>query len=164
METLYLPKELREEFRKIWGQALFGTKEEVIKKYKQFVKRRGHTLIITVGDYCSSVLSSDIKIFDGKIKKEKIKNLLKASLSCSNPAGTLQKEVWSVIKTAVKNRENVFVQGEEDLLVVPCVLLAPHNSLVVYGYPNKGVCLIKVSPEMKNRFKELLKKFRTKPS
>ena len=83
-------------------------------------------------------------------------------LSCRNPAGTIQKEVWPIIKKAIKNKENVFVDGEEDLLVIPSVLLSEKNTAVVYGFPEKGVCLIEVSPKTKKILKELLKKFKTK--
>lgn len=162
METYFLPKEMRSELRKIWGIPLFNGKKEVLKKFQQFVKKRRFKKIITVGDYCSLVLPSDIKIFDGKIKRMKVKKLPKFSLYCSNPPGTIQKETWPVIKKAIKNKENVFIKGEEDLLVIPSVLLSEKNTAVIYGFPDKGVCLIEVSPRVKKTFKELLKKFSSK--
>ncbi|MBU4480952.1 GTP-dependent dephospho-CoA kinase family protein, partial [Patescibacteria group bacterium] len=60
---------------------------------------------------------------------------------------------------AIKENKNVFVKGEEDLLAIPAVLLAGKNTAVVYGLPNKGICLVKISPKTKKNFKELLKKF-----
>ncbi|MDI6602559.1 MAG: DUF359 domain-containing protein [Patescibacteria group bacterium] len=159
MKTYFLPKELRPELRKIWGVPFFNGEKEVLKKFQQFNKKRRFKKIITVGDYCSLTLPSDIKIFDGKIKRVKIKKLPKFSLCCSNPPGTIQKEVWPIIKKAIKNKENVFVEGEEDLLVIPTVLLSEKNTAVIYGFPNKGVCLIEVSPKIKRDLKELLKKF-----
>lgn len=159
METYFLPEELRSELRKIWGVPLFNGEKEVFKKFQQFVKKRGFKKIITVGDYCSLTLPSDIKIFDGKIKRKRVKRRLKFSLSCQNPAGTIQKEVWPVIKKAIKQKENVFVEGEEDLLVIPAVLLSSNKTAVVYGFAGKGVCLIEVSPKIKKVLKELLKKF-----
>ena len=161
METYFLPRELRPELRKVWGIPLFNGGEEVLKKFQQFIKKRGLKKIITVGDYCSFALPSDIKIFDGKIKRLKVKKLPKFSLSCQNPAGTIQKEVWPVIKRAIKNKENIFVDGEEDLLVIPSVLLSEKNTAVIYGFPEKGVCLIEVSPKIKRVFKKLLNKFKS---
>ena len=159
METLYLPKKFRKEFRKVWGQALFGKKQEVIRKYKRLVEEKNYKQIITVGDYCSLVLPSDIKIFDGKIQRKQVKNLLGFSNICHNPPGTIQKEVWPVIRKAINDNQNVFVDGEEDLLVLPCVLLSKNRTAIVYGFPNKGICLIEVSQEVKNKFKQLLKIF-----
>ena len=159
MKTYFLTDKLRDELRKIWGIPIFGKKSGVKKKFQQVLKEKKFKKVITVGDYCSLALPSDIKIFDGKIKRRKIKKLPKFSLSCANPPGTIQKEVWPVIKKAIKNNENVFVNGEEDLLVIPAVLLSEKNTAVVYGFPEKGVCLIEVSPLVKKDFKELLKKF-----
>jgi len=162
MKTYFLPKEIRPELRKIWGIPLFNGEEEVLNKFQQFAQKKRFKTIITVGDYCSFVLPSDIKIFDGKIKREKIRRLLKFSLRCNNPPGTIQKGVWPVIRKAIKNKENVFIEGEEDLLVIPTVLLSEKNTAVIYGFPEKGVCLIEVSPRVKKTFKELLKKFSLK--
>jgi len=159
METYFLPRELRPELRKIWGIFIFNQEEKVNRKFKKLIQEKQFKKIITVGDYCSLTLPSDIKIFDGKIKRKKIKKLAKFSLSCSNPAGTIKKGVWPIIKKAIKNKENVFVDGEEDLLVIPAVLLSSNKTAVVYGLPDKGVCLIEVSPRVKKTFKELLNQF-----
>jgi len=164
-KTFFLPRKLRRELRKIWGIPFFGREKEVVKKIKEFCQRKKFKKIITVGDYCSLTLPSDIKIFDGKIKRKEINPPSKfggGALKCVNPPGTIQKEVWPILKKAIKNNKNVFVNGEEDLLVIPSVLSAKRGIAVVYGFPGKGVCLIKVTPEIKNVFKELLKKFQVK--
>jgi len=161
MKTYFLPSGLKKELRKIWGIPFFNGRGKITRKFKKFIQEKKFKKIITVGDYCSLTLPSHIKIFDGKIKRKKIRKLLKFSLSCENPAGTIQREVWSVIKKAIENNENVFVDGEEDLLVIPCVLLAEKKTAVIYGFPGKGICLVEVSPEEKKMFKELLQKFKT---
>jgi uncharacterized protein (UPF0218 family) len=165
IKTYILPDKLRRELKKIWGIPFFGNKSEVKKKFKEFIQKKRFKKIITVGDYCSLNLSSDIKIFDGKIGRKKIKIPFKLKrlliLNCSNPPSTIQSRVWPVIKKAIKENRNVFIKGEEDLLVIPSVLLSEKNSVVVYGFPKKGVCLIEVSPEIKKVFKKLLKKFKT---
>jgi uncharacterized protein (UPF0218 family) len=143
-KTYILPEEWRGELRKVWGVAIFGKKKEVKEKFEKLLKKENFKKVITVGDYCSVNLSSDVKIFDGRVKRKKIKKILPYSLKCKNPKGTIQKEVWPIIKKAIKENKNVFVEGEEDLLVIPSILLAPKNSLVVYGFPKKGICAIKV--------------------
>lgn len=159
MRTYILPEKLKKELRKIWGIPIFGKKKEVKKKFDEILKRKKFKKIITVGDYCSLNLPSDVKIFDGKIKRKKIKKIPEFSLKCSNPAGTIQRKVWKILKRAIKKNENVFVDGEEDLLVIPAVLLSKKNTAIIYGFPEKGVCLIEVSPRIKTILKELLKKF-----
>jgi pantetheine-phosphate adenylyltransferase len=160
MATYFLPTKLKRELRKIWGIPIFGPEKQVVIKFKEFCQKRKFKKIITVGDYCSLNLPSDVKIFDGRIKRKKIKIPLEFSFSCTNPPGTIQEEVWPVLKTAIKGSKNVFIEGEEDLLVIPSVLLAEKNTAVVYGFPEKGVCLIEVTLKTKENFKRLLKKFR----
>jgi uncharacterized protein (UPF0218 family) len=159
MQTYFLPKKLKPELRKVWGIAIFGKKKGVKEKFEKFLKKGKFKKVITVGDYCSINLPSDVKIFDGKVKKRKIKKILPYSLKCKNSKGTIQKEVWQIIKKAIKENKNVFVEGEEDLLVIPVVLLAPKNSIVVYGFPKKGICAIRVNQRMKRKIKNLLKLF-----
>jgi len=161
MKTYILPDELKKELRKIWGIPIFGKKKEVEKRFNEILKEKKFKKIITVGDYCSLNLPSDIKIFDGKIERKKVKKIPKFSLRCSNPSGTIQQEVWPKIKKAIKENKNLFVDGEEDLLVIPAVLLSEKNVAVIYGFPGKGICLIEVSPEFKKDFKELLEKFQS---
>lgn len=161
MKTHFLPKKLKRELRKIWGIPIFGNKKEVAKKFRKILEKKKFSKIITVGDYCSLNLPSDVKIFDGKIKKKKIKNRLPYSLKCGNPPGTIQKEVWPVIKKTIKEKKNLFVNGEEDLLVIPAVLVAGKKNLVVYGFSKKGVCALETSAKMKKDLRNLLKRFKT---
>jgi pantetheine-phosphate adenylyltransferase len=158
-KTYFLLNPLRRELRKVWGTPLFNGRRGVLKKFQKLTQKKKFRKIITVGDYCSKNLSSDVKVFDGKINRKRIKILPKFSLKCSNPPGTIQGEVWPVLKAAIKNNENVFVEGEEDLLVIPSVLLAKENSAVVYGFPEKGACLVEVTGETKKEFKKLLNRF-----
>lgn len=159
MKTLILTLKLREKLKKPWGISIFGKKEEVKKEFLKFLKKKKVKKIITVGDFCSQNLPSNVKIFDGKIKRKKLKKILKFNLKCKNPAGTIQSDVWSKIKRVIKENKNLFVEGEEDLLVIPAVLLAPKNSLVVYGFPKKGICLIEVNKKAKEKIRKLIKLF-----
>ena len=162
-KTYYLPDDLRAELKKIWGIPVFGEKHEVFQKCQKLIKEKGFKKVITVGDYCSLALDSDVKVFDGKIERKQIENNLPFSLECSNPAGVIAKEVWPIISQAIKEEKNLFVKGEEDLLVIPIVLFAEKKTAVIYGLPKKGICVIEVSQKIKKELKELLKKFHTKP-
>jgi len=161
MKTYFLPEKLRLGMRKTWGISIFGRKSEVAKKFRKILEERKFKKVITVGDYCSLNLPSDVKIFDGQIRRKKIKKILKFSLKDSNPSGTIQNSIWPKIEKAIKKKKNLFINGEEDLLVIPTVLLSKTKSAVIYGIFNKGICLIEVTPQIKKNFKELLKKFAT---
>ncbi len=55
--------------QKVWGKALFGPENEIKQKYAQTLARKKYKTVITVGDYCSHHLQSDIKIFDKKVQR-----------------------------------------------------------------------------------------------
>jgi len=160
MKTLYLTNELRQELKKPYGLPIFGQKIKVIRKFKETVAKKKLKKIISVGDYSSLAIPSDIKIFDGRIGRNKKVPLQEHSFSCFNPPASINRETWKTLKKALAKNKNVFVEGEEDLLVIPSVLLAKKKTAVVYGFANKGVCLIEVSPSEKGGFRKLLKRFR----
>jgi len=160
MKTYFLLNELRRELKKVWGIPILGEKKEVAKKFKKVIREKKIKKIITVGDYCSLNLPSDVKIFDGRIRRNEMAPLQEYSFSCWNPPASINKEVWKTLKKAISKNGNVFIDGEEDLLVIPSVLLSRKKTAVVYGFTSKGICLIEVSPEIKKGFRKLLKKFR----
>jgi len=51
------------------------------------------------------------------------------------------------------------IDGEEDLLTLPAILLAPLSSLVLYGQWDRGAVMVEVTEEMKNQVKKLLERF-----
>jgi len=163
-ETLYLPSSLREELKKPWGISIWGSPEQIKKQYKEIIQEKGFEKIITVGDQCSLLLSSDIKVFDKLINRQQVSHEISSSLHLVNPPATIQREAWDVLEKAIQNNQNVEVEGEEDLLVIPIVLLSDNRTVVVYGLRDRGICLIEVSPQMKKNFRELLSQFKTKPS
>ncbi|HTY90236.1 MAG TPA: GTP-dependent dephospho-CoA kinase family protein [Methanocella sp.] len=68
-----------------------------------------------------------------------------------NPAGVVSQELIDAIKDNMLSRGHVriFVDGEEDLAVIPACEYAPVGSLVLYGQPNEGVVAVEVTPEKK---------------
>ena len=161
MKTLFLTNKLRTELEKPLSFALLGKKKEVSQKLANFLEKKKHGKIITVGDYCSSCLPSDIKIFDGRINRNKKVALQGFSLSCSNPPASIDKGVWKILTRAIKKEGNVFVEGEEDLLVLPCIMLAQSKDLIIYGLPKKGICIIEVSEKIKKETAKTLAEFKT---
>lgn len=160
MKTYFLPKELRPELKKIWGVPIFGPEKEVAERFKRFCQKKKFKKIITVGDYCSLALPSDVKIFDGRIGRNKPVSIQKYSFSCWNPPASINKEVWQILKMAIAKNKNVFVRGEEDLLVIPSAMLSKRGTAIVYGLTGQGICLIEVSPEIKTSFRKILGKFK----
>jgi uncharacterized protein (UPF0218 family) len=75
-----------------------------------------------------------------------------------NPAATLTKELMDLIGDSLKGkvRVKIIVDGEEDLATLPAILYAPLGSVVVYGQPNEGSVLVKVTPEKKRHVEEFM--------
>lgn len=62
----------------------------------------------------------------------------------TNEAGILRFSAMSKIKEIMYGREprSLFVNGEDDMMVIPIILYGKNGDLVVYGQPNAGaVCL-----------------------
>jgi len=81
-------------------------------------------------------------------------------LTLKNLKGTISDNAWEVIREAMDNRENVkvIVEGEEDLLTLVAVLLAPTNSFVIYGQPQRGLVLVRATKNAKETFKSIIEK------
>lgn len=64
-----------------------------------------------------------------------------------NPAGVISMESWDAIRRAMRHEESLIsVDGEEDLLALPCITESQDNSLVLYGQPSEGLVVVKISP------------------
>lgn len=153
-KNLFITNDLRKEMKKPLGEVISDTKKQV-EKYADSSR-----LIITVGDLCSSKFKSDIKIFDGRTKRNQKVKTINHSLKCPNPPAMIYKDVWETVKKAIEKKENIFIEGEEDLLVIPSILLSKENDLIIYGYSPKKVCVIKNSAKIKEKVKNLIQKFR----
>lgn len=79
-----------------------------------------------------------------------------------NPAGAITRQAWDAIRLALEHPDGpvrVHVEGEEDLLGIPCFLEAPDGAVVLYGMPNQGVVVVPVDAALKARVADLLAKF-----
>ena len=117
-----------DEFKAPLGK-LYADFEDAIPKIKEA------SFLISVGDQTDH--NHDI------IRTENI-------LEADNPAGTITENLWETIEEAIsltlKDSENriIVVKGEEDLAVLPCLLVAPENAVVLYGQPNEGLVFVNV--------------------
>jgi len=143
-----------------------GSPKETMTKLKQIIKEEKPSKIISVGDIVSKNMTEHhipihTIIVDNKVAREIIKPIkVKAekTLHVKNPAGTLTPETWTTIQEALKQDQptQVLVDGEEDLLTLVAVHQAPKNTLVVYGQPNQGVVVVKVTMETKRKVQSII--------
>ncbi len=110
-------------------------------------------IVIAVGDVTSATMieqgySPDVAIVDGITKRGVFEEKLTGEREYVfyNPAAVLYPEAWSTIDTAIRDKAKslVTVEGEEDLMGFPAVLLAPNGSVMVYGQPDVGIIWVPV--------------------
>lgn len=122
--------------------------------------------IISIGDIVSrnileKNLPLNIFIVDNKSMRELMEPInanVSKVLHLVNPAGIISRDSWRIIDEAINSDGlvKVLVEGEEDLLTIVAVLLAPVNSMVVYGQPNEGIVVINVTEEIKKEMREII--------
>jgi uncharacterized protein (UPF0218 family) len=81
-----------------------------------------------------------------------------AAVAVENPAGTITAELVTAIESGLEGAASVQIRvdGEEDLAVLPVLLLAPPGGTVVYGQPGDGMVAVPVEAATKQRARELL--------
>ena len=125
-----------------------------------------NSYIISVGDRTTEKmidfgLIPSLQIIDGQEKREKREppKLDNATeLTVDNPAAEITLQSISMIKKAftLQSPVRIFVNGEEDLLVLPVCVHAPENTVVLYGQPNQGLVIVRITPEIRNKVQGLL--------
>ncbi len=161
---LKISDRLRNALRKPLGYFIAEPNAEF--KAKKYIEDINPVKIITVGDVVSSTLYEaklhiNMVVVDGKTLRSigryygfKSNRIFRVE----NYPGTISINAWNILKEALKINDDVLVlvYGEEDLLVIPAVILAPENSVVAYGQPplwgEGGIVIVKVDMEKKKEF------------
>ncbi len=158
-----LPDSLREQLKIPLGILLPESQADKnnIQKYLS-----ENSYIITVGDRTTEKmigfgLIPSLQIIDGQEKRKKreppkLENA--TELTVDNPAAEITPQSISLIKEAftLQSPVRLLVNGEEDLLVLPVCVHAPDNAIVLYGQPNEGLVIVKITPEIRNKVQTLL--------
>ncbi|MFA9288254.1 MAG: pantetheine-phosphate adenylyltransferase [Weeksellaceae bacterium] len=170
--SLHLPQPLRNELRNVFGQIVpaESTLEKTALSVKKILTSTPPTLIITVGDIVYSSLISqnltpDLAIIDHKNERENLKKPASLPHQYRNLAGSIVRNPVVAINRAYKRilknktKEIIYILGEEDLLALPAILLAPLGSVVIYGMRNQGIVLVKVDQTKKLQIAALVERF-----
>ena len=161
---MQLPDDLRDQLKNPLGNLISDNdpnKENIIKKIS------AESVLITVGDRTTENmlqlgLKPQIQIIDGLEKRNQrivpTDDTINTKLSCRNPPGEITEESMQIIKKAFSSEPpvRIIVDGEEDLLVIPVCILAPENSVVMYGQPNEGLVIIQITPEIRAKVQKIL--------
>jgi uncharacterized protein (UPF0218 family) len=158
-----LPNELRQLLIKPYG--FLFTNEDLLIRYIKGVNSR----IISVGDVVTVTLfKHGIKPFiafvDGKTKRVIKISSDSYSITLLNEPGLIRLSAMSKIKELLSSNSHnvVFVEGEEDLLVIPVILYSNNGDIMVYGQPNAGIVMIRNNALIKEYVEDLFKRFKVK--
>lgn len=171
MQAFILPSLLKSALKVPHGVLYEGSGRKTMDALKGVMKLSKPAKIIAVGDITTcnlieSAILPDICIVDHMTCREAVpEGVLKCiqhpafiEISVKNPAGSITLELVTCMADALrsKDRTRIFVHGEEDLAVMPAVVLAPPSSIVIYGQPSSGCVLIRVTPEKRKEMQKLL--------
>ncbi|MFA0833548.1 MAG: GTP-dependent dephospho-CoA kinase family protein [Methanobacterium formicicum] len=150
---LILNSKLRSEFKKPIG-VLYNSLDDA----KDFINSRyPDNLLISVGDITTQNLQKaglipHLGIIDNVVERKPAAYDVvydNVTLNVKNPPGVITDQLQETIKEAFQLlktgfRVLILVEGEEDLAAIPCILMAPSGSLVLYGQPGEGLVVCEV--------------------
>ena len=161
-----LPDSLRSELQKPHGPTI-----------KNIDTLRSHSMpLICIGDVVSASLRDEnlfpsVSIIDGKTRRAQLKSsvtdkyFLGLSSSFVNAPGTINPVIAHYFLEALQKNydtgkpQTILVEGEEDLLALPAILLSPLGSTVMYGQYDVGMIGVVVTETKKEEIKKLLMQF-----
>jgi len=158
---LKLPLHLRDSLKEPFGVLVEGEHPETSLKIKGLIATRKPAKVVVVGDVATDTLLDvgvefDVSIVDGKTLRTVSLNRSLTDgvrLNLKNPPGTISKDAWRVIREAYSKTGRVYVvvDGEEDLLAIPAIILAPEGAIIIYGQPKQGLVVLDVNDEARRR-------------
>jgi hypothetical protein len=136
-----------------------------VTKQKILSLVKGAKKIIAVGDATAERLLGfgvipDLAVVDGRERRRARDSpeYLAKEMRCANPAGAISKKAIGTLKEALSEKQpvRVVVDGEEDMLALPLFVMAPLDSVVMYGQPLEGLVLVKVTAAKRKQAKDLM--------
>ena len=162
-----LPYELRPILKKPLGKLIKGDPKATHTKLEEIFSIKKPVKIASVGDYVTKNLLTkgsqpDIVIVDNRIMRHKTDQIIfeRPQKHVKNEAGTISLEAYELLKKAImlKKKLAIIVEGEEDLLVLPLMVLMPIGSMIIYGQPNEGLVMIQLTEEKRRWAKCFMEK------
>jgi uncharacterized protein (UPF0218 family) len=158
-----LPESLRPRLAKPLGR-FFAAGEVEGAEFRGLVTK-SH-FVVTVGDRVTETVGAmgrtpDIQVVDGKENRKgrEPPDVPYARLiEVANPAGGLTEEAIDGIRAAFEGKKpaRVLVDGEEDLMAIPVIALAPVSAVVFYGQPGEGIVAVQADAKSKSRNRAIL--------
>ncbi len=175
MKIYCLPDELRAELRKLHGELYRGDGAETAMQIIRDLNKP--TKIISVGDIVTfnllnAGLVPNISFVDDRTKRGPASDHVMLgtkhprfqTITVENPPGTITEALLHEVSRAMgsENPVRIFVRGEEDLAALPAIAMAPLSSVVIYGLPEEGAVLVRVTEQKKKEIQSFLGRMKCK--
>lgn len=177
--NLSLPDNQRAALREPLGDVFPGSsteKQRVVQDLLHTIEKQKPPAVFSIGDIITRSLRKEgfvpaVSVVDGKSRREALddeKDGLMESGTLEvypNAAGTITSQAVSRLKQLRDGYMNsnthgiLRIDGEEDLLALPAILIAPMESNVLYGQYDLGVVSVKVTEGIKQKVLRLLDGF-----
>ncbi|MCJ7632059.1 DUF359 domain-containing protein [Candidatus Bathyarchaeota archaeon] len=164
--TLYrVDDRTRTRLKHPYGQLIVGGTEKTMPILAKMIAKEVPAKVVVVGDAVSLGMrkygmEASLYIVDQKTLRTDISDKISGlnELVVRNPAGEVTEEAYEMLKRVLREEKStvIRVEGEEDLLTLPLILLAPIGSIIAYGQPHVGLVVIRVTPALRNEARLLL--------
>jgi uncharacterized protein (UPF0218 family) len=160
LARLILTQELRGSLKHPLGKLLPGSGPEIYQEIAATISLRKPPSVIFVGDAVAKNalakgIRRDVMIIDNKEKRIQTKPVearTKRTFRVRNEAGTIGSQAWAAVEEAIESGDAiVIIEGEEDLLTLVAMTVAPLGSLVIYGQPGEGVVIVEVDDSARQK-------------
>ncbi len=170
---------VRDELAEPMGDIIGGLEEDITHAavmVKQRLKQDNPPLIIAVGDIVTQSLhmvevDPHLSVIDNRTRRTEIAEHYKSPFQTQthgpfrNDAGTISSAFVTAVYEHLSEpasrdvHRQYVIQGEEDLLGLPMMLLAPLESVVLYGQYEQGIVYVCITEEVKSFCWSMLKQF-----
>lgn len=158
-----LPEEMRAELAEPLGR-LFKPADISAQSFLDALDKT--SFVVTVGDRVTETVAKlgrtpDVQIVDS-LENRKPRQPPDVSFvsgfQAKNPPGGISPAAVDSIRLAMEAEKpaRLLVDGEEDLLAIPAIILAPEGTGLFYGQPGKGIVMVKADAAAKRRSRALL--------
>ena len=173
---LKLKEENKHYFKRPIGIPLFKESGKAIEIVKKIIEDFKPPIIATIGDVVSynallNRLNPSPVIFDMKVERKRAEfdvgeELIRRGykiLEVQNPPSTITLSSYRAIERAIDeslhgSKVGIRVVGEDDLLTIPVILLAPLRSIILYGQPKEALITVLTTKYLRDSLRRILLK------
>ena len=158
MPKLLLTEETRSSLKAPLGRLLSGDAREIYGELAKLVSLKRPPRVVFVGDAVSRNatmmgIRRDLMIVDNREMRTETKPFDASAtriFRVHNEPGTISMHAWAAVQEAIETGDAILVvEGEEDLLTLVAMAVAPLGSFVIYGQPDEGLVLVEVDDSAK---------------